>query len=270
MLSEQDRNLRVAGWAALVVCLVMFILYLQPVSDFVGGNTVLWIYDISLPFMALAGAIVAFVVGRSFGSTEILRTIWISLGLGLFLWGIGESLWAYFELSTGDVPDLSIADAAWLLGYIPLFVALILRYRSLHVTPERNTLIAIVAVFLVLVVIIIVFVVNPIVTDTSIAIGERIIYTAYPIADFALTMLALFVLLILMGGQLSRPWTFVAAGFLLLGFADLIYAVASWQGLYDAGAGANLISALTDLPYYFSYVIISYGIYVQARLQKVL
>jgi hypothetical protein len=99
---------------------------------------------------------------------------------------------------------------------------------------------------------------------------ERVIYTAYPIADFALTMLALFVLLVLLGGQLSHPWTFVAAGFLLLGIADLIYAAASWQGLYDTGAGANLISALSDLPYYFSYVITTYGIYVQARLQKVL
>ncbi len=270
MHTEQDRNLRIAGQVAIAVCLLMFILYLKPVTDFVGGTTILWIYDISLPFMALIGAIVAFVIGRSFGAGEILRAIWIGIALGLLLWAFGEGLWAYFELSTGEVPDLSIADAVWLLGYIPFLAALLLRYRSLQVTPERGTLITIVVVFVALMVVLIVFVVTPIVTDTSMSVLERIIYVIYPIMDFSLTMIALLVLLILLGGQLSRPWIFVASGLLLLGIADLIYAVASWQGLYETGEAVNLISALSDIPYYFSYVIISFGIYVQARLQKVL
>jgi hypothetical protein len=271
MFALQDRRSRPAALVALGIIAAVTILYIRPVYDAVGENNVLWFYDLSIIVMAGFCAVLSFLLARSYKSGEVLRNIWLYLGLGLALWTIGEALWAYNELIL-QAEELfpSPADYVWIAGYFPLFIALYLRYRSLATVPERNRLLTLIVVFVVLVGIAGYYVLFPILTDPESTPFEILISVLYPVGDLAVALGAGLIFLVLTGGALSRPWMMIAAGFSVLSIADIIFTYADWQGIYAGGEGINLISALADVLYYSGYVVIGFGIYLQARLQKIL
>src|SRR5574341_622609 len=271
---QADTRLRWAGIISVLCILVVALLGLNPVHWWVGGPLAYWIYTVLVWLAALAGAILSSLLWRSFGKGEPLRIIWALVALGLWLWLVAEIVFAVYDVTLGDdAPYPSLADAAWLLGYIPFFVAFWLRYRSLRVSPEPLPLAIILGVVLVMVVLSAVFVFTPIIAD--IETGSRpegAVNVAYPVGDLVLALGALFSVLALSGGQLSRPWVFVAAGFVVVAIADLLYGYGAWNGLYlnTAREGYNLLTWASDIPYFSSYVLMAFGVFMQARLQKVM
>jgi hypothetical protein len=271
MFAFQDRRSRPTALVALGIIVLITIIYIKPVYEAIGGQTILWFYDLSIIVMAGFSAVMSLLLARSYGKGEVLRTIWLLLGLGLALWTIGEALWAYNELIVqADELFPGPADYVWTVGYIPLFAALYLRYRSLATVPERNRLVVLIVIFAILLAVASYFVLYPILTDPEMSVFEIFISVLYPVGDLAIALGAGLIFLVLTGGALSRPWMMIAAGFLFLSAADLIFTYAEWQELYAGGEGTNLISALVDVPYYTGYVIIAFGVYLQARLQKIL
>ena len=58
------------------------------------------------------------------------RRTWLLLGLAAICWAVGESLWGFIEVIQGrDLPDLSVADAAYLTA-VPLVIAALLAHSS--------------------------------------------------------------------------------------------------------------------------------------------
>ena len=54
-----------------------------------------------------------------------LSRIWLCFTFGMLLWFLGETTWAIYVLILNvETPYPSIADAFWLIGYIPLLIAI--------------------------------------------------------------------------------------------------------------------------------------------------
>ena len=270
MFALQDRRSRPAALVALGIIAVITLLHIRPINDAVGGLTVLWIYDLSIIVMAGFSAVLSLLLARSYRSGEVLRRIWFFLGIGLLLWTIGEAMWAYFELIVQIDPYPSPADYVWLIGYIPLFVALYLRFRSLGTTPDRAGLLRLIVAFALLLGVVSYFVLLPMVQEPENEPFAQFIGVMYPLGDLAVALGAMLIFLVLTGGALSRPWMMIAAGFIIVSVADLFYTYADWQELLLSGGETNFITSLANVLYYTSYVVIAFGVYLQARLQKIL
>ncbi len=265
-----DTRLRWVSIASLALAAVILILYLKPVYEGLGDAVVRPIYDLSIIAIALAGSVLAFMLARSLEPGEVLRTMWQTLGLGLLLWGSGEAIWAGYDLFLGEVPFPSVADIVWLIGYIPFFVSLYLRYSTLRAAPEASRVLIIVVLSAILIGVGGYFVLLPIIQDPGENLLAKIISVLYPVGDILLALIALLVVLTLSGGALSRPWALIAAGFLVVAVADLLFYYADWNELYQPEGTINLITGLADVPYYASYILIALGLYMQGRLQRVM
>jgi hypothetical protein len=246
-------------------------MHIGPAREAAGPTATTWFLDLSNVLLALIATVLMALLWRSFESGETLRVVWGLLALGMLLWTVGEALWAYYELVLEEDPYPSLADAAWVLGYIPLGIGLFLRFRSLRTVPNRIELLEIGSAFGLLVIVSVIFVIEPIVTADYDPI-ELFVGALYPIGDLVIAFVALLSVFVLSGGEFSRPWLIIAVGFLTVSVADQLFSYADWKGTYLSGAdsGTNLITALVDIPYFASYVIIGLGAALQARLSRVL
>lgn len=252
------------------VTAVLSLLYTPAIYRQLGARTVLWIYDLTVSLVAWIGVGLSFRLWRSFEPGEVLRTIWASLTLGLLLWTLGESLWSVDQLLFGErLLYPSAADAAWLAGYPPVFIGLYLRNRSLQIMPALKWRLALFGMFLVFAALAVVLVIQPIV-DSEEASLQHLINLLYPAGDLAVALGSMLIMLALVGGALSEGWGLVAAGYLLASVSDLLFAFADWRGIYQAGVdtGVNFVSYLVDLLYVLSYVVVTLGLYLLARLHR--
>jgi hypothetical protein len=120
-----------------------------------------------------------------------------------------------------------------------------------------------------LVVLAVVFVIWPIITYPEYERGiEKFLDALYPIGDLVVALGALFSVLALSGGTLARSWALVAAGFLMVACADIIFSYMTWNEIYIHDR-PDLFSSVFDVAYYASYALIALGIYIQARIQRV-
>ncbi|NWG10830.1 hypothetical protein HXY33_03640 [Candidatus Bathyarchaeota archaeon] len=77
--------------------------------------------------------------------------IWLCFTVGLFLWFVGEAIWMGYAVILGvEIPYPSVADAFWLIGYIPLFVALYLYVRLFGAALTRKDLVVSLAATIIL------------------------------------------------------------------------------------------------------------------------
>lgn len=264
-----------AGRAALLAVLVVTLvgwLYTPPVYRLLGGRTVLWIYDLANIAVACLGAWLAFLLWRSFKPGETLSIIWGFLATGLTLWALGEIIWSSDQLLFGEkLPYPSTADVVWLAGYVPVILALALRFRTFQMRLARPVQFAALSAFGLGAAFTILTVIVPILQDSQ-AGGtlEKLVNVLYPIGDLTVAFFALLIVLVLMGGKLVGAWGLIAFGYLSLAISDVLYAYGVWQGTYqvDPALGLDFMSYLINLLYTASYVLVALGLYQRARLQN--
>lgn len=258
-----DRRMR---WALFVGGLVVVgTCLLYGFYNRLGEMTVAAIYDPVLVAAALGAAVMALLLWRSSERGEPLRQVWGWLTVGLFLWAIAEAIWVVFELFLRQDPFPSLADVFWAAGYVPIFAALVLRFRSLRTAlPYPWVLVLIGAAGLAVAA---VFVIIPILLADEYGPLEKALSTFYGLGNLIVGLTALACVFVLIGGRLSWPWTIIAAGLLLLTVCDLLYYYADWEGIYG-GPTLSLITALADVPYLAAYVALGLGLYSQIRLEE--
>lgn len=270
----QDRKLRLVALINTLFFVLLTALYIHPIYDALTPRAVSAFYNITSMILALVIVVLSFLLGRESGWGEVLGRVWFYLMAGIALWAIGEIIWAYYEtLLNRDTPYPSVADIAWVLGYIPLVMAMIIRLRSLHTLPEQQQTLISSGIFAVLALVALIFVVGPILfAEDYDSRFEQFIDILYPLGDLALAYTAMLCMAALAGGLLSRTWLLIASGFLLLTISDLLFAYATWNDLYtiETGDAPSLLRAFIDLTYVLGYLLIGYGIYVQARLQRII
>lgn len=256
----------VAAGIGLIV--LTMLIYLPPLYKALGSFTVLVIYDVGVVLSASIGAFLASRLWRSFDRGETLSRIWGGIALGLILWAGGEIIWSSDQLWGGNsLPYPSAADVLWILGYIPVVWALVVRYRTLRIRPDKWWQIAALATCVLLAILAVTYIMIPIVTDTTTTrLFEKTVNLLYPIGDLIVTLITVALVLVLTGGTLFGSWGFIAIGFLCAATSDLLYALAVWQGNYQANPpqAVDPVSYIINVLYVASYVFIALGLYREA------
>lgn len=271
LLSKEDSR----TWIALLLAVIIMgaAISIYALHNAIGAVALTWGSSFLTILASSTCAVLCGMLWHHFHKGEVLRKIWGSLWIGLILWAIAEILYAYYDLSLPpeNVPYPSWADAFFVPGFIPMFLALVLRYTSLRVTPSRKMVIILGVAFAAVVALSLVFVLGPIITSPGEGKAiEKILDIYYPVGDLLVVLGAFLSMLVLVGGELSLPWGAIALGCLILAFSDSLYSYTTWTGIYLPDNNVNLISAVTDISYIAGYVTMAFGLYIQARLQRIL
>jgi hypothetical protein len=275
--TKADRQTSLAAVVAILAVAIVALVY--AFSSQVGADGLRAVSDIADILGAWACVVLCVVLWRAFDKGEVLKRVWGFLGVGLAMWAVAEVIYGVYELILHlDTPSPSLADVLWVPGYIPLFIALWLRFRSLRVKLSRTQLAGLLISFAVLVGISLIFVILPYAqsqtpdptVDAFTTTANLVLGVLYPLGDLLLALGVGLVIVILMGGQLSRSWILIALGALSIALGDSLYYSGAANGLYTADIPVNLFTAISDVSYFAGYVTIALGLYTQALLERAL
>ena len=224
--------------------------------------------NVSVVLFSLLAFWIFFNVWLSINARDISRQIWGVFALGILLWAVAETVWAYYEVILSmETPYPSIADFFWVLGYLPLILGLTTRYKTLDVTldPRRKLTILTFAVLSFLITVYFVF--RPIISEFDPQrLAESLLNIFYPSGDLALLILTSLVLFSMGKGRFALAWRLILSGFIITSVADLVFSYLSWYGLYHPHGLPNAVSIIVDFAYNLSYALLALGIYAYDRL----
>jgi hypothetical protein len=238
------QNLIIAGISWAVLSLLFFLLFsITPP----GEDQPLW-YSYGTLFLEvfafLAGGILCL---RNWRSPQIVsgRTVWLAIGSGLLLYGVGDIFFGCWELIWQLEPDVSLGDICFLLSYICLGWGMVLAVLSKRVNLEIwqwAVLAAIAAIGVALAF----WLSLP--TEAASGVAEEVVSATevtstapafilsldeflskysfyvglfYVIADVLLLIIATALLLAFWGGRFSQSWQMIAAATFSLYIADM-------------------------------------------------
>ncbi len=274
---RRDPRLLTATVVSAVLIVAFALLYVF--SEKVGAEGLRWVNLFANPLAALTSTILCFILWRSSRKGEVLRRVWGFLGIGLLMWTVAEVIYGVADLTSTELPFPSLADAFWVPGYIPLFIALFLRFRSLRITPPGWQMAVLLIGMLAASIVSTAFVITPNFAaaqqTTDVSELERGLTLAlavlYPVGDLLVVLGVALTILVLLGGELSRPWLLIAIGCLSIAFSDSLYYYGYASNTYNSDVvPINLITAISDVTYFSGYVVMALGFYIQARIQKAL
>lgn len=250
---------RAVGVVVLSLMMLALLNFTTPFGDtfFETSNTLL------SPVVAFIGAFVFFQVRRSEKDAASIR-LWTAMAAGLFLWGLADAIWAFFEVFLQvEAPYPSFADLLWIVAYPVMFAGLYARLKSLRVHPSKSRIALIRALAAFWLVLTAAFVLRPILSDfSSDRLLEGLVNIFYPLGDLALVIFASYYFILLNKGRYALAWRLIFAGLMLMTASDLLFSYATWNDLYYPESGLNLITVLIETTYISAYVISALGGYV--------
>lgn len=212
----------------------------------------------------IAGAAVVFAslaLKRYWGrSDDKFSRIWLFFTLGMIFWFLGELGWAVYTLALNvETPYPSIADAAWIIGYIPLFAAFHGYVRNFQFTVSRKlfkagaVLIGLICFFS------FAYFVTPVFADIAGKEALTIAFDiAYPTLDLCLLGYALLALLIFMRGRIAFAWALISSAVFMFALADMLFTYTTLQGSYFNGHPL-------ELAFHFGYISYALAFYVHTK-----
>jgi hypothetical protein len=186
--------------------------------------------------------------------------IWLAFTLGMIFWFLGELGWAIYTLALNTkIPYPSIADAAWLIGYIPLFVAFHGYVKNFQFKISRKLYKIGAAVVGFVCLGSFAYFAAPVFADmaareaATIAVG-----IAYPAMDICLLGYGLLALLIFIRGRIAFAWALISSAVLMNVTADILFAYTTFQGTYFNGSPLELL-------FHFGYILFALAFYVHTK-----
>jgi FtsH-binding integral membrane protein len=289
-LARPGRRLATVAVVAALALIAFGLLYVF--SAQLGEQAVLAISDVGDVLAVGLCVALCFLLWRAFDRRDLLKQIWLYLGVGLGLWTLAEIVYAVYDLTpSAGTPYQSLADLLWVPGFVPIIAALWLRYRSLRVRPSRPQVAGITAAFVVLAGLSISFVVIPNLPEAPpgqvvahalrpsspeasaealSTLGDMVLGVLYALGDLLLVAILGLNIMALLGGQLSRSWMLVAVGCLISAVADNLFYSGGAAGLYSSAVPVNLFTSVCDISYFGGYVVMAVGLYDHALLQQAL
>ena len=184
--------------------------------------------------------------------------VWLFFTVGLFLWFMGEAVWAGYTLVMGvEVPYPSVADAFWLAGYFPYFIALYLYVKVFGGALTKKMLAASLASTLVLTIVVTSVLLVPILGAEE-DLAALAVDFAYPLFDLALFSVAHLGIIIFWTGKLSKAWFFLNASAAVDVCADILFSYTTANNTYYCGH-------MLELLYHFGYLFIILAFYLHTR-----
>ncbi len=189
--------------------------------------------------VVIAGsAAVVLGVAYTFWPGEPLRRQWTLIGLGVASFAMGDLVWTIIEdVQRRPVPYPGPADIFYVAEYFFLGVALLsaaLAYGRVGGMRRAGVVAALVAVAAGTPITL--FLLRDILTDSTLALGEKLLSTFYPLADVLLLLAPAILIVTVVGrGKMAWPWWLVAAAVVLIAVSDCAYSWLEQQDMYRSG-----------------------------------
>jgi hypothetical protein len=220
-----------------------------------GGTANYW-YSFLFGLIPLVGGFVGMVQSSIWGGlkSSLGRAVFF-ISLGLFLWGMGESIWSYYNFFKHvPAPYPSLADIGfapsiffWILG-----TAYLSRATGALLVLKRSRKAKILVVIIPLILLVPSYYIQIQVARQGVLVpdGETTLKTildiAYPFGDFlALTFAALVAILShrYFGGIYRRAVSYLLAGLAVMYFADSVFSYTTTKGSYYNADWGDLLLA---------------------------
>jgi hypothetical protein len=213
--------------------------------------------------LAIGVTILAILLWRRVSAGSRNRSLWTGLALGWILWTIAEIWWSVAAILGQEIPYPSEADYFWLLGYIPMYIALAIRTSSLPKNFDAQQKASMWGASLIVIGSTVVFILLPVLRSNDLSrLVESILNILYPLADLTLLVLVLRIFFAYQKGRYGRAWTWLSIGFILHSISNLIFSYVISIDLYYPNGQANLASTLAvDTPYTLSYLFWLIGLF---------
>ncbi|CAN5127196.1 hypothetical protein BH11PAT1_BH11PAT1_0200 [soil metagenome] len=168
------------------------------------------------------------------------------LSLALFLYAIGQGIWAYNNLSSNiAIPYPSLADLFFIL-FIPCMGMAVTYIARMFLTSITKK-IFLQALFIPILPAIIIFAfLNTPDLSSHLSLLTKICNIAYPLGDVVLISLAI-LLLRITGGKIYTGILFLIAGLLSQAGADLLFSYRTSSGTYWNGDISDVLFALSSI-----------------------
>lgn len=207
-----------------------------------GAAALTMVSNFSAIFSGLLATFACIYAVRSFVPGDRRRKGWLFWALGFSLYFLGELTWAMYEVFLKKpVPFPSLADAFWLVGYIPLLLGLLNGYRLLAVSLRTRDIVFLSLLLSMASLLVLAFVVAPVVKDGQISLLEKILGSAYPVGDLLLLAPVLAIMLQFKRSLLGKPWLYICLGFASFSIADSIFSYLTRNEIYQLGSFVDLL-----------------------------
>lgn len=238
-----------------------------------GGEEFLKVFSNILPIIcSFVAAICLLVASRAFKKFDFAKLAWLMLFIGVTLNFTAEFLYSFFEIILKkDMNSLFpfIPDYIWCTAYIPIITGLMIMFFGYKNSgfPMGNTkLYFIISIALLIgLSVVVYYLLIPIIQDPETETFAKIFYLFYPIGDIFCvipSLLLIYITSLFGAGKISRPWQFLAFGFISFTLGDLVYSYLSWKDLYGDG---NFI----DLTWHVGYLLIALaGLYQKNLIES--
>ncbi len=194
-----------------------------------------------------AAALLAWRAGMRPQLERRTKLAWRIVGLGFLLWGLGDILWAYYELVLESEAFPSLADAVYLAGYPVMLVGLLLFPSAPRDGTERwKFLLDAGIVFMAALMAIWHFGLRPIAQSGAIDL-TTVLSAAYPIGDVVLMFGVAMLLFRRPPRGLQGALTLLQAGLVATIAADVYFAYQSVQETYSTGGWPDKLFAVADM-----------------------
>jgi len=186
--------------------------------------------------------------------------IWLGFTLGMIFWFLGELGWAIYTLLLNvEIPYPSIADAAWLIGYVPIMAAFHWYVKTFQFTISKALyktgaiIIGLASLGLFM------YFLTPVFAEIAEAEVVTIaIDVAYPVLDLCLFGYALLALLIFVRGKIAIAWSLISAAVFMDVVADMLFTYTTLQGTYYDGHPLELL-------FHFGYILYALAFYAHRK-----
>lgn len=227
-----------------------------------GEGSIGGIVNILNILFSLLAVVALGIVPFAFKRREPQRVSWMLIAAGVFCYFLGESAWALLSwLDGNEVPFPSIADAFWLLGYIPLYWGLISVNRTIKARLWIREALTLGLFSIVITFVMSYFVFWPIITSTEISLVEKVLDLAYPLLDMFLLLMACSIMLLYEKGVFGAPWLIIMTSFIAFSFSDILFSYLTWNDLYREGD-------FVDLGWLVAYALIMAGAWLQTSILR--
>ncbi len=204
----------------------------------------------------------------SFGLKSPPGKVWLLLTIGIACWLIGDVLYFYFqifELRPEEMLFPTEADYFWTIGYLFVFIGILLQMRLASVKLTKIEVIVVLIVVAVSSVIAIYYVIWPVLEQDLLLYEYTLDYWVfsliYPILDLVLIPLAIILAMKYRGGEFSKAWLIIAIGLVVTAIYDLLYT-------YFEIIGEGYI-LYTDIIYLGYYMLLGIGaLYLRASVKS--
>lgn len=180
----------------------------------------------------------AMLVGAAFTLHGPRKYSWAAIGAGVLCWGIGETIWVYFEYIQGlEVPYPGSADVFYVLGYPLMFFGVLLLPANKQGRLEklRLSMDAFAGTIAVAAIMWVVYLKDLIYLDPEIGFLEQFINIMYPLGDLILLIAVMILTVSRTSYQFDIRFLALAVGLIATSFADVIYVLQVEADTYASG-----------------------------------